>query len=321
MKIDSLLPSILRHENIARLNGDSLYIFRRDLYPFKKEYFISHSAEDSAFAIREMYTQGGGPLEVALQTMVLVALKWGKDEAKLEEATSLLSKARKTNRAVSRELLAIKERILSFPKENFSTQVKAFVDERLEYYDRKYLSLGGQGAVLIKDGDGILTTCFAEHSFFLSLALARQTGKRFTVYAMETRPYLQGAHLTAPSLAELGYEHYLITDNMAAFFIREGKVLLYLTACDLADRKGNVINKLGTLSSALACKAYGIPYYAFALARDEVDASSRLVEFRNEEDVRQCQGVATTGSEVKAIYPAFDVVDSSLVSGVITPGV
>ena len=87
---------------------------------------------------------------------------------------------------------------------------------------------------------------------------SRRDGRKFTVYSQETRPYLQGAHLTAPSLAEMGYDHYLICDNMTASVVREKRVSIYLTASDRATGKRWVINKVGTLQSAIVCRASGI---------------------------------------------------------------
>ncbi|MCA9984162.1 MAG: hypothetical protein KDE59_07710, partial [Anaerolineales bacterium] len=82
-----------------------------------------------------------------------------------------------------------------------------------------YISRARFGAELIADGDGILTMCFAEAAFILTLALAHEAGKRIHVYVPETRPYLQGAKLTAPSIHELGIPVTLIGDNMASYLL------------------------------------------------------------------------------------------------------
>ena len=316
-----MLPSILRHENVARIEDDVLLIGDRRKLPFRREFYKAYDASDAACAIRMMVTQGGGPLETALQAMVLTARKFGKNMDELRKAGDMLASARKTNTTMKRELASLLDEFETMGSRAFADVAQELVNSRLEEYDGKYLAMAECGCRLIKDGDGILTTCFPEHSFFLSLSLAREEGKRFTVYAQETRPYLQGAHLTAPSLAELAFDHYLITDNMAAFLISSGKVNIYMTASDLATRRKWVINKLGTLSSAISCHVYGVPYYAFSLGFDDAYAalSGKDVEFRDPQEVKECQGIPVTGADVRALYPCFDVIPPEYVSAIVTP--
>ena len=320
-EISALLPPVLQHDFIARLDGKKLLIGRRDRFPFEKTYFTSSCAEDTATAIRNMVTQGGGPLEAALWTLVLEARLHGKDLCRIDYAIRVLSEARKTNATMKFELEALKNRFSSLPEECFADALEELVRARLDDYDRKYLSMGQQGNRLIREGDGILTTCFPEHSFFLSLALARSEGKSFTVFAPETRPYLQGARLTAPSLASMDYSHFLITDNMCAFFMREKRISLYMTACDKTTRAGWVVNKTGTLANAICARYFSIPYYAFALSYDErYGTLEKLdVEWRDSCEVSSIRGVMTTSQEVKTLYPAFDIIAPELVSGIILP--
>ena len=320
MNIAQLLPYCLRHENIARVEDKVLLVGNRQLLPFCRKDHVCRCAEDSAEAIRSMITQGGGQLETALQTLVLEARLHGHDQQRLEAVCTMLSRARKTNSAVKRELDFLLPVILSLPENDFACSVEEIVHARLEHYDRIYLSLAERGSRLINDGDGILTTCFPEHSFFLSLALARRDGRKFTVYSQETRPYLQGAHLTAPSLAEMGYDHYLICDNMAASVVREKRGGIYLTASDRATGRRWVINKVGTLQSAIVCRAFGIGYYAFSMGLDDSIPvlDSFPVEYRSADEVKRCQNQDITGVDVRALYPAFDIISPEYVTGIIT---
>ena len=305
-EISSLLPPVLQHDFIARLDGKKLLIGRRDRFPFEKTYFTSSCAEDTATAIRNMVTQGGGPLEAALWTLVLEARLHGKDLCRIDYAIRVLSEARKTNATMKFELEALRSRLSSLPEDCFADTLEELVIARLDDYDRKYLSMGQQGSRLIS---------------FLSLALARCEGKNFTVFAPETRPYLQGARLTAPSLASMGYSHFLITDNMCAFFMREKRISLYMTACDKATRAGWVVNKTGTLANAICARYFSIPYYAFALAYDERYGTLENldVEWRDSAEVSSIRGVMITSQEVKTLYPAFDIIAPELVSGIILP--
>ena len=101
-----------------------------------------------------------------------------------------------------------------------------------------------------------------------------------------------------------------------------GKVGIYMTASDNATRTGWVVNKVGTLASAIVCARYGVPYYAFSTGFDERFSSLEdfAVEYRSGDEVRACQGMRTTVDDVQAIYPAFDIVPPDLVAGIVTRG-
>jgi methylthioribose-1-phosphate isomerase len=180
--------------------------------------------------------------------------------------------------------------------------------------------MGRLGADLIEDGDGILTMCFAETAFILGLAFAKQDGKDIRAYVPETRPYLQGARLTAPSIHEIGVPVQLITDNMPGYVVSEGKVQKYFTAADLVTLDGHVVNKIGTFQNALACDFYGVPYFVYSWAPDNQhpDRPSIQMEIRDPAEIRSARGTPTTIDEIDAYYPAFDITPPHLVAGVIT---
>ena len=322
MDIQKLLPFILRHENVAVIEHGVLYITDRQSYPFEIRRVACSDASETADAIRRMVTQGGGPLEAALRAMVLTAMKKGKDRNAFDLAVKTLSGARPTNTTMKRELEALLPKILmGFDQEDFVSYVEELVQSRLAHYDECYLAMARNGVRLVDDGDGILTTCFPEHSFFLTLALAAEKGFSFRVFAPETRPFLQGARLTASGLAEMGYEHTLITDNMVSSFMSQGRIDKYMTASDLALRDRTVVNKIGTLGNAIAAKYYGIPYYPFAIGFDEgkKGISDIEIEYRDPGEVKMIRGVRTAPEGVSAEYPCFDIIPSSLVTGIVMP--
>jgi methylthioribose-1-phosphate isomerase len=176
------------------------------------------------------------------------------------------------------------------------------------------------GASLVNDGDGILTMCFAETAFILAMAFAQQDGKHIHVYTPETRPYLQGARLTAPSLHELGIPVQIITDNMPAYVMSQGKIQKYFTAADLITLDGHVCNKIGTFQNAITAHHHGIPYFVFMWGADykSPDRDSIEIEYRDPAEIKACRGIPTTIDEIDAYYPAFDITPPYLVSGVIT---
>ena len=333
MKFDEQLPYILQKKNIAYFDEDVLYIGDRRVYPFEKRFHPCTNVEEIALAIKEMVTQGGGPLQVALTTLRWIAHQEGDSKQVLSHllyAQKQLTQARPTNTTMARTLQrAIGEiaqwfhcsSVGSTHQGDFVSYVDEIVNHIEKQYDEVYDTLSDLGSSLIKDGSGILTTCFAEHSFILSVIKAQRDGKRCIVYVPETRPYLQGSRLSAPSLEEVGIDVRVITDGMGANIMREGKVNLYMTAADLVTMDGTVVNKVGTLANAISASYYNIPYYPFAMSPDtsKEDASSIILEERDGEELLQFQGKRTTSETMRGYYPSFDIIDNTLVTGIITP--
>ncbi len=298
--VDELLPPFLKHDSIARLSGTTLYITDRRRLPLVKEEVECRSVEEVAKAIKDMVTQGGGPLEAALLALLL-AERQGES---LECAVKVLSSARPTNATMRNTLSAVLENVSQ------GTSLERAVSDAFSYYDALYDAISDIGESIINDGDAILTRCFPEHTFMLSVKKAVMNGKDVTVYVSETRPYLQGAKLTEPSLRAMGVRAYLITDGMPSHFMAEGKITKVMTASDLALSDRTVVNKTGTLSDAISAKYYGIPYYAFSLSITEEKKEEIILETRD--------NWGEEGFGAKMLYPLFDIIPSSLVTGIIT---
>ncbi len=308
--MDLTLPYILKHENISRLADDKLYITDRRKFPFERCEVIVSDYISAANAIKAMVTQGGGPLEVALNAMLLT---YRKDKENLKEAQKVLSKSRSTNTTMKRALSTLMQRYEKGEDFEF------VVNDIFTSFDNCYDKMSDYGESLIQSGMGILTTCFPEHSFILSVIKAKQNGKGIRVYCQETRPYFQGAHLTEPSLREMGIEVYLITDGMPAHLMAEGLVDIYMTASDLALEDKTVVNKTGTLANAIAANYYNIPYYAFSAGLDLSKKKEDIkVEYRSGNEIKSYQGTMIVEQDAKCLYPCFDIIPSCLVKGIIT---
>lgn len=306
---DERLPFVLRHSSIARVDGDRIYTLDRRKYPFEVLFYEIRDSLDIYRAIKDMVTQGGGPLELSLRYLSTLG---DKDFDYIKSSVDLIVSARPTNTQMKRTLYGILERF-------GSKGIKELAENAIAYYDFLYDKVSDYGETLIDDGDSILTTCFAEHTFFLSLIKAREKGKNFRVYVSETRPYMQGSRLTEPSLRELSFDAILIPDSVGPHLIREGKITKYMTASDLAFKSLKVVNKIGTLSNAIAAKVYSIPYYAFSLGFDDRSEESLVIEERDGDEAKRVNGVRIASRESRYLYPAFDVVDPEFVSAVVTP--
>jgi len=191
------------------------------------------------------------------------------------------------------------------------------------------LGIGRAGEGLVAEGAGILTHCNAGAlatsgigTATAPMYLARAAGRRFRVYADETRPLLQGARLTAWELSRAGIDLTLVCDGMAAHVMSKGLVDLCLVGCDRVAANGDAANKIGTLGVAILAKHYGIPFY-MACPSSTLDFSAATgadiaIEERDPAEVRSFGARPTAPEGVKALNPAFDVTPAGLVAGFVT---
>jgi methylthioribose-1-phosphate isomerase len=325
--LNDRLPFILRRENVARYDDGAVVIGDRREYPFKQAFVRCASVEEVAQAIEDMVTQGGGPWVAAVYAMAMAAHQIQSKPVQeqrdyLDAARKRLVDTRPTNTALARQLaraMAVADQALSEGQSAEEALLEWIESSRDMLYDRS-AKVGRFGADLIKDGDGVLTMCFAETSFLLCMAFAKEDGKRIRAYTPETRPYLQGARLTAPSIHELGIPVQIITDNMPAHLMSQGKIQIYFTAADLVTLDGHVVNKIGSFQNAIAADYHQIPYFVFSLGPDpgKPDRASIEIEERDPAEIRRCRGVPTTIDDIDAYYPAFDITPPHFVAGVIT---
>lgn len=191
-------------------------------------------------------------------------------------------------------------------------------------------SIGLFGLKLIKPDDGILTHCNAGQLATVKygtatapIYMAHEKGYNIHVYADETRPLLQGARLTTFELSSAGIDVTLICDSMAPYVMSKGKVQIVFTGCDRVAANGDTANKIGTLGVAISASKYGIPFYICA-PTSTIDMSLKTgadipVEERPVTEVTEMWYKAPMAAEgIKVYNPAFDVTDSSLITGIIT---
>jgi methylthioribose-1-phosphate isomerase len=192
----------------------------------------------------------------------------------------------------------------------------------------KCTAIGEYGAPLIKDGFKVMTHCnagaLATVDVGTALAPIRKAwadGKRFFVYASETRPRLQGMQLTAWELNQEGIDHAIIPDGASGHFIRKG-VDMIIVGADRIAANGDFANKIGTFEKAVLAKEFGVPFYV-AAPISTFDFNTKtgediVIENRSEEEVTMVKGkrIAPVGSP--ALNPAFDMTPARYVTGFIT---
>ena len=189
--------------------------------------------------------------------------------------------------------------------------------------------IGAHGHHLLADGDTVLTHCntggLACVEFGTALGVIRaahEAGKAIHVLVDETRPYLQGARLTAWELGRLGIPHTLITDSMAGHFMQRGAVRKVIVGADRIAANGDVANKIGTYPLAVLARHHGIPFYVAAAAstidRSIATGSEIPIEEREAGEVRRFAGIQIAPEGTPAAHPAFDVTPHRLVTAFIT---
>ena len=189
--------------------------------------------------------------------------------------------------------------------------------------------LSRYGASLIKEGSTILTHCnaggLATADYGTALAVmfaAHEQGRRFRVFADETRPLLQGARLTAWELMQEDIPVTLITDSMAGHFMSRSLVDYVIVGADRIAANGDTANKIGTYSLAVLAKENGVPFYV-AAPTSTIDLSLKSgsqipIEERSPEEVTTIKGVRVAPAGIKAANPAFDVTPSKYITAIIT---
>jgi methylthioribose-1-phosphate isomerase len=191
------------------------------------------------------------------------------------------------------------------------------------------LAMGRFGAELLPQGARVLTHCntgaLATSSYGTALGVIRaafEQGKLERVVAGETRPYLQGARLTAWELHKDGIPVTLITDSTAGFLMRKGEVDCVIVGADRIARNGDVANKIGTYSLAVLARAHGIPFYVAAptstIDLETPDGDHIPIEERASSEVTWLAGRRIAPEGVEARHPAFDVTPAGLVTALIT---
>jgi methylthioribose-1-phosphate isomerase len=190
-------------------------------------------------------------------------------------------------------------------------------------------AMGRHGVALIPPGGRVLTHCnaggLATAGYGTALApirTAHEQGRPIHVFVDETRPFLQGARLTAWELQRAGVPLTLITDNMAGYFMRRGEVDCVIVGADRVVANGDIANKIGTYSLAVLAKAHGIPFYV-AAPSSTVDfalpnGDAIPIEQRDPTEVTTMGGRSIAPQGVAAAHPAFDVTPNELITAIIT---
>jgi len=190
-------------------------------------------------------------------------------------------------------------------------------------------AMGRHGATLMPSSGGVLTHCnagaLATAGYGTALGVIRaavEQGKKIHVFADETRPFLQGARLTAWELVKDGIPTTVISDNMSGTMMKQGKIGAIVVGADRIAANGDVANKVGTYTVAILAKEHGIPFYVAApistIDLETADGSGIPIEQRNTREVSHIAGKQMVPEGAQIENPAFDVTPAKYVNAIIT---
>ena len=316
--------------------GDKLELLDQTLLPQEQVNRPIQRYQDAIEAIQNMRVRGAPAIGVtAAYAMALAARQIEAADqteflARLDEAAAEIASSRPTavnlHWAVRRMLRVGHEQadVTSVPA-RLLEEAQRIQDEDEEINRR----MGGFGKDLLPDGGAVLTHCntgaLATSGFGTALGVIRaswEDGNRFEVYNTETRPFLQGARLTAWEFQQLGIPATLIVDAAAGMLMERGRIGCVITGADRIAANGDTANKIGTYSLAVLARENNIPFYV-AAPTSTIDLSLNSgeeiqIEERPAEEVTQIQGVPTAPPGVSVINPAFDVTPHHYVAAIVT---
>jgi methylthioribose-1-phosphate isomerase len=314
----------------------SLYVLDQRLLPFKQRHIKCTTLKDVTKAIREMAVRGAPLIGIVAAYGMVVGMKEamsGHRRPKEREIHRICHKLKETRPTAVNLFWALSRMKETYEEYRDDENVldsmlqTALAIHTEDVENNKKLSR--YGAELIDDGDVILTHCnagaLATGGYGTALGVIRaafEAGKGIQVIATETRPYFQGARLTAWELMEQGIDVTLVPDNHAGLLCEQGIVDKVIVGADRIARNGDVANKVGTYMVALAAHDNEVPFYVAAPLStfDETikNGDEIAIEERDGKEVKYVHGKLITARQVEAKYYGFDITPSRLITYIIT---
>lgn len=328
-------PSVLTQSTIETIEWtpDGVIMIDQTRLPRETAFVTCRNYIEVADAIRNMIIRGAPAIGVAAAMGVALGAKESENlAADMPVICETLAKTRPTAVNLFWAISRMKQLYLSIQHLPLE-EVRARLIEEAKTVRAEDIAIneaiGRNGAPLVPDGKTVLTHCnagaLATAGFGTALGVVRaavQMGKKIDVFADETRPFLQGARLTAWELQRDGIETTLITDNMAGHFLKSGRIGCVVVGADRIASNGDVANKVGTYGVAVLAKENNVPFYVAApistLDLTLASGDQIPIEERAEKEVTHVHGVHVAPEGIKVANPAFDVTPHRYVTAIIT---
>ncbi len=324
-------------ETIQWKNNAAILIDQRKL-PREEIYLTIKTPDEMAHAIKDMVVRGAPAIGVSAAFGIALAVVQSQAKSvsnlleELDQAYDLLFKTRPTAVNLGWALKRMKAFWTERKNQDLTVLKKEIVGEALLIHAEDIQinqKIGQNGAVLLNDGDTVLNHCnagalaTAGHGTSLGVIYsAQKSGKKIHAFVDETRPFLQGARLSAWELQKNGVPVTLITDNMAGWFMKKGAISKVIVGADRIAANGDTANKIGTYSVAVLAQKHKIPFYVAAPLStiDLQTAHGDLIpiEERSTEEVTHIAGIRIAPEGIAIRNPAFDVTPAELITAMIT---
>ncbi|HEX9163916.1 MAG TPA: S-methyl-5-thioribose-1-phosphate isomerase [Thermoanaerobaculia bacterium] len=308
------------HVTPLRWTGDSLQLLDQRLLPGEEKWIECCDSASVAEAIKDMVVRGAPAIGVAAAFGMAMASRRGDN---IDEAADGLRRTRPT--AVNLRW-AIERMLDAADREaDLVAEAEKILTEDVEANMR----IGRFGAELLGQRSTVLTHCnagaLATGGYGTALGVVRaavESGKSIDVFADETRPYMQGARLTAWELQKDGIDVTLITDSMAGHFFQQERFDAVVVGADRIAANGDTANKIGTYTVAVLANAHGVPFYIAApMSTIDINCASGdeiPIEERSATEVFEAFGKQVAPEGVTVRHPAFDVTPARLITAIIT---
>jgi methylthioribose-1-phosphate isomerase len=318
--------------------SDGVRFIDQTKLPTEEVYVTCHSYQEVATAIRDMIVRGAPAIGVAAAMGIALGMEQSSAtgmpalRAEFEQMAATLAATRPTAVNLFWAIQRMREKFESMSGQKIPQIKAALVEEaqRMHVEDiAANKAMGRHGATLMPAAGGVLTHCnagaLATCGYGTALGVIRSaitSGKKLHVFADETRPFLQGARLTAWELMKDGIHTTLIADNMAGAMMRQGKIQAVVVGADRIAANGDVANKIGTYTVAVLAREHAIPFYVAApwstVDMNTLNGEQIPIEQRSHREVTHHGGQQMAPEGVLVENPAFDVTPSKYVTAIIT---
>lgn len=315
--------------------NNSVVLIDQTKLPNKLAYVKCKSYQEVADAIKRLVVRGAPAIGVTAAFGLALAAQQSKAKTLPELMTDLETafKVLRATRPTAVNLFWALERVMGKAKRGKSLQEvkKLVLDEALRMSEEDVSAnrqMGANGAKLLQDGDIVLTHCnagsLATVAYGTALGViraAKESGKRLSVIATETRPVMQGARLTAFELQHDGIDVSLIPDTAVGHMMARGAIKRVIVGADRVLRTGHVFNKIGTYQVAILANKHKVPFYVAApLSTFDFESNPEdvVIEERSVDEVVKVGSKRIAPKKVRVFNPAFDMTPPELITGIIT---
>lgn len=304
----------------AYIKDDTLFVLDETLIPKKIKFIPVKNTKEAVKVIRQMKTRAFGQFLVVLNTFLIELKRNNVGDAKIVRLMEKTAKSLNASRPtfpfadVTSIIVGWAHKALA-QKADISAYLEGHIFGFLNGIRYRRLERVAKIAALIQDGDSVLTHCNVSGELAMAAAKCLKENKKVNFYATETRPYFQGAKLTAWELKAVGAQVTLVADNAVASLMAERLVNRVIIGSDRSCANGDVANKIGSYQIAILAKEFGVPVCVLTQPSKTIKKGADIpIELRDAKELLNFEGKSVHAGRVNGFYPGFDVVPHGLIT-------